>query len=350
MKKIISILLSLVAIFTLTIPTLAVQTDYQQNATIAFSNNGHGQFAITSETPPNTNSIIGKSEETIVATKTKNDEIYHYKENQYLVQASESTYLLTNKIDINVDNFTVNEATLNFYSVSANMREDMVAVIEAQKAIGNDELEISIYAPSFDYSNAVLLANEPVGTSYYTYNHNGYTYYMKNHTIEYRNLSTGMKAKNGTSALSTAKAWGNFIVSAVGTVSDAVAGFGIFSSAYELFKAYRGEALVGSSDDQLYTNLIYDRLMKETSVRDIDGEYIIGNCSYKAWLNRHDCYQFYSDNGESYFDELSLNSVHFSENFENPNLSAVQHYGGSFYIDGFLYTELLGHTVLLMGT
>lgn len=216
--------------------------------------------------------------------------------------------------------------------------------------MNNDDLEIEIYADSDISSEIQPLANKPIGTTYYTYTYGGTSYKMKNYTVAYRNLSTGMIEKTGIDVLNQAQAWLDFTVSALGAVSKKVTAFGIFSSAYDLFKAYRGEVVTGSSQDRIYTNLIYDRLMKETYVADIYNYYNLDCVSYKVWLNRHDSYQYYGSTGQSCSGNHTLNEEHFSENFQNPNPVAIQFPEGSHYIDGFQYTTVFNTIVRLMGT
>lgn len=285
----------------------------------------------------------------------KHRQIHHHKQgesnyDQYLVLANDNTYILTDEVIVDIDDYAANETTFNQYDISDDMREEMDAVITAQKTLGNDDLEIVVYAPSNVSSGIQPRGNAPIGTTYYEHYANGITYKMKNYTVAYRNLSTGMIEKKGTGTLSQAKAWTNFVVSAVGAVSKTVGAFGIFSSAYEAYKASKGAVVTGSSSDHMYTNLVYDRLMKETYAADIYGDYILGCVSYKVWLNRHDNYQYYGSTGRAYYGSDTLNTEHYSENFNYPSPTAIQNAGGGYYIDGFQYTKVFGKTVRLMGT
>lgn len=235
--------------------------------------------------------------------------------------------------------------------ISDYLREDMQKVIDTQKKLNNEDLIIEIYAPGFAYNGIQPLADEPLGVRYYNYYYGGHIYRMKDYSVKYFNLSSGLIEKNGTITLNHAKAFTNFVVSAAGAVSKTVTAFGIFSSAYDLYKTYCGEVVTGISSDRIYTNLIYNRIIKETYAPDpVYGDYPNAGCiSHKAWLDRHDTYQYYGATGNSYLSKPSLNTEHFSENFEDPAPEAILNGISSTYIDGFLSTTIFNTTVRLMG-
>lgn len=348
MKKLLSLLLSLSILFSMSISALAYESQSFSNDEIVLRSNGHGEYSLINSASSNLKNSMKNSDDIITAMPTADSEIYHIKDNQYLTLTHDNNYLLTDKITIQIDNFSANEETLNQYDVSDDLRDEMRAVIAAQKSLGNNDLAIELYAPSAVSNEILPLVALPPETTYYTYRLDGTTFNMKDYMLKYVHLSASKLEKNGSEALSKAKVWKDFAVSAGGAISKSVTAFGVFSSAYALFKEYRGEVITGSSNDQVYTNLVYDRVTKETYVQEFDGSYVKGCVSYKAWLDRHDSYQFYGSTGKSYFGQHKLDAEHYSENFRSPAVTAIRH-GTTAYVDAFQYVTALDMTVRLMG-
>jgi len=340
------------------------RNEYKQFTTIdneiALTNNGHGQFTAIDDATANRMSKdeLVKSFDAVFVTATKDDEIFCYENDQYLISVSESTYLLTDKINVNIDNFPANEALFDKYGISDDSRKEMEAEIAEQKALGNDDFYIEIFAPRINSDrfqekdpNGIPLRtnNESEGTHYYSYydSKTGFTHSMRDVIIASRNRQSGMIQKSGTITLSTAKSFVDFVVTAADISSKTLRAFALFDSAYELFKAIKGPVVTTSSGDNIYTNLWSD-VLKKTTASMWYNSWSNTLVTYKVWLNKHDCYQAYSSTGQSWLETASINQVVYSKNFTSPQASAIAYLGYPTQYDAALSTKIFGTTVILI--
>ena len=278
MKKLLSGVLSLIMIVTFATPTFAVNFDAVEN-TKSFIYNGQGEFIasglnLSSMQKENNISSLNKGEH-IIAMPTDDSEIYMIlNSDKYLVACSENKYLLCDKIDIDIQNFSNNLENFDLYNVSDYLRNDMQNVILEQNALGNEDFKIELYAPSIIDSDVISLQNdEPLGTRYYSYYYDGVYTNMKDYSVKYSDLSTGMIKKEGTSTVDVAKDFVSLIITSAGGIYEVVNAFGSFAgvamSAYDLFENAYGEVINGTADDYISTNIIYSRIVKETYAQDL---------------------------------------------------------------------------------
>ncbi len=317
------------------------QKGVENAETITLSPNGHGEYAKTDE----------KSSNTITATATEDAEIYHIENEKYVVLTANDTYLLVDKVDIPIDTFSKEASVFKDYNVPEELIADIEKTIAEQNNLGNKDLEVAVFAPSLvkTETNAVLnptsnLANtvqlmndiaafgdneitplwsEVLQPTYYTYN--GYS--LMDYMVKYWNSSTGMVERTGVSVKTIADTFIDFSVTAAGVVSKCVAfpAYGILTSALDVYQAIKGPVAYGSNSDRMYTNVIYDKILKSTQVYDYGG-WNVGCISEKVWINRHDTYQFYSSTGESYLNQFSINQVYYTDKYLNPAATAVMYY------------------------
>lgn len=171
---------------------------------------------------------------------------------------------------------------------------------------------------------------------------------MKDANIKYVNLTSSMVEFEGTNAKAQAEGFVNVVVSAVGTVSKTISVFGVGKSLYDLYKAAVGPVDYGRGGDRTNSLLVYDRIVKRTSVYQTGvDEYIEGCVSQKVWLNRLDTYQFYGATGVAKLLQPSINKEHFSENFNNPSMAILM--AGPIYFDEPIRAKLYNTTVVLVG-
>lgn len=356
MKKTIIFLLVLCTLVSISSPALAYIPDLSFSDGVVMQYNGHGEYTITNAI----NSIFPKTKsdsksisvgDAVFAEATNDSDIYRIDSDRYLTLARDNTYLLSDKISVNIDNFSSNEEVFDRYKISEDLRVDMENVIDTQRELGNNDLVIEVYAPSITSSGVQLFGNEPIGEFYYTYvGDYGITYYLKDVTVKYSNLSTGMIKITGTNILAKAKGFISIAIDIGSSLNKTVNAFssvlGFIGSAYDVYKAVSGEVYQGKSGDYMYTNLIYDRVLKATYVREISGTYnMLSYMSYKAWLNRHDTYQYYGETGKGQLTQPSLNLEIYSPNFKDPAHEAV--YGP--LTDSYLYATIHGLKVKLSG-
>lgn len=332
-------------ILNISLPALASNADSSTGETRrAFVDNGHGEYAmLTTLSRPKGFSEIVYAED----NGNEDEDVYELSNGKYLLKAYDSIYLLSDKIEVDIENFESNADVFNRYNISDSFRDDIQSVISAQKALGNEDLVVEIYAPSINEMQP--LADEPLGTTYYTYTVDGVTYDMKDFSVKYSNLSSGMYEKKDKDALPAAKGFFNFVVTCAGAVSKKVTAFGVGLSAYDFYKSVVGEVVTGQSGDRIYTNLIWDEVVKETYCADpVYGDYPNAGCiSYKVWLNRHDTYQFYSETGKGELIQPFLNEVMYSPNFEDPCPEAILSGISTTYVDPWIYTKVFDTRIQL---
>lgn len=230
------------------------------------------------------------------------------------------------------------------------MRDEIRDVIETQKELGNSDFKIEIFAPSIaKTSDMQIMADEPLGYTYYTYNYNNKTYYMRDYSVKYSNVRSDDYEVEGSTALSTAKAFISFVISIASNFSTTLNAFSLGKSAYEVYSAEYGNVGSGSSNDIIRTSLVYSWIHKQTVARDLYGEYAgLGCSSYKAWLDHHETYQYYGAIGQGYLLKPYIGQELYSEHFQNPSPTAIV-YGYTGYIDYFLRTTIHGRSLVLVG-
>lgn len=264
---------------------------------------------------------------------------------------------MSDKINIDTQNFNNNINIFEQYNISDYLKEDMQQVIEEQKEFGNDFFTIELYAPSLDISeeNISTMTIEPLGTQYYTYYYRGKNNNMKDYSVKYSNLNTGMIKKSGISTLSTAKSFVSLIISSSGGIHEVVNAFGTYAgiamSAYDLYKSIRGEVINGTGDDYISTNLIYSRIVKETYAQDpVYRDYPNAGCvSHKVWLDHNETYHYYRTVGSGELTNTPLKKEIYTEHFKNPAPIAIDNGISTTHYDLPLTTSLYGKTIRLTG-
>ncbi len=354
MKRFISCFLILTIMTVMIIPVSAERIDIGNINNMLFAEYvGHGEFEITENISSglinNDINMISNGDKVIV-TATEDEEIYKINEDKYLTLAYDDRYLLTDKIDVCVDDYESNYSVFEEYNVSQNIRDEIRDVISKQKALGNDEFKIEIFAPSVAQAgNVQIMADEPLGYTYYTYNYNNQTFYMRDYSVKYSNVRSDDCEITGSTALNKAKAFVNFVISITSNYSTALNAFSLGQSAYQVYAVMHGNVGSGSSRDIIRTALVYSWIHKETIARDLYGEYAGSGCSsYKAWLDHHETYQYYDTVGEGELFKPYIGEELYSQHFQNPAPTAID-YGYTGYVDYFLRTTIHGRTLVLVG-
>jgi len=321
--------------------------------------NGHGEYTVHKINGSINNNSDKKTmlpENMISIIPTEDDEMYYVSDNKYLVNVYDDKYILAEKVTINSKLYDDNIVIFDNYNIPEDVKNNIESVMISQMEMGNNDLGIELYVPAAVSSDVQIMANEPLGTTYYNYEYDNIIYHMMDYSVKYYNLSTGMIERTGTSALATAKTFTDFVLSIPGVVVDeivehVISAFGLFESAYDLYVAICGPVVYGSSGDRLYTSLIYDRIVKYTYVQDpVFGDYPEPSCvAHKVWLNRHDTYQYYSSTGESHLAKESINMEFYTPNFRNPAPAAIENGFGSCQVDFPFQVTIHGTRVILTG-
>lgn len=362
MKKIISFILVTAIMITISVPTYAAEkTENAIDMTNVFICNGHGEyilFDIDSNITENNELDSFSAENKITALPTVDEEIFKVcNSDKYLVLTANNKYLLSDKIDVDIQNFSNNIRVFEQYNISNYLKEDMQQVIEKQKELNNNFFTVELYAPALvvPEDNVSIMSIEPLGTQYYTYYYRGKNNNMKDYSVKYSNLNTGMIKKSGTSTLSTAKNTTSLVISSASIVCEVVNVFGTYAnvaiSAYDLFKSLRGEVVTGTGDDYISTNLIYSRIVKETYAQDsVSKDYPNAGCvSHKVWLDHNETYQYYRTKGTGELTNTQIKKEIYTKHFKNPAPTAIDNGISTTHYDLPLTTSLYGKTVKFVG-
>ncbi|MBS5702463.1 MAG: hypothetical protein KHW93_01295 [Butyricicoccus pullicaecorum] len=331
MKKTVSLLLCLSMVMGLSVPAFAASEPVTHEEIITLRNIGHGEYALVED------SLTAQMSDDayITATATQDSEIYHYEGNQYLVRNGNGNFMLNEKVDIDTTAFSNNTVLFDTYDIPVLVQEEIKSVMDAQAAIGNDDLEISIYSSVTESGS-------------YSHTYNGKSYTLKDYTTDFRDLHMGPLSYKGSNTWNIAKQVGDFIISKTENISDIVKIFGKFATAYDVATALFGELHTGSTKDEFRIDLVYDRLQKATYVYNTNlGGYQPGCVSHKVWIDTAAVYVFY--NGEQDADVFTVNKEFFSPNYKKPGDTAVKYSGDNFYTDPYLYTTFLGNKLSFSG-
>ena len=354
MKKLVCIISTVGLIFGSIVPIAAYNEIKNEEVIVAeyARYKGHGEYEVCGNSMLNLESESMESGDRVGIIPTEDEEIYYISDNTYLVNAYNNTYLLSEKVQLDSQNYENNIVLFETHNVPENIKSDIAKVIATQKELGNKDFCIELFVPAKVISDVQVMANEPLGEVYYNYFYRNHVYEMKDYSVKYKNLSSGMIEKKGLDVWDYAKLFGDFIFSIPGVADEVIIpAFGVFESAYELYASIRGPVTRASSGDRIYTDLIFDHIVKYTYAPDpVYGDYPNAGCvSHKVWLNRHDTYQFYSETGESCYEEISLNQELFTPNFENPAPTAILNGISSSHVDSPITTEIFETHVILTG-
>lgn len=308
-KKMMSLALALVMCMTLCVPAFANTISESPSYTVTLYPLGNGEYA----TSPMTRSPMARnSDDSISATVSEYEGMLAVSETSFLTPTGNNTYLLVDKIEIDTDNFDTSLATLEDYDIPEDYIEGIETTIAEQKRLGNEELKVSVFAPPTETSQnetRTASANPPI---YYTYKR----YRFKDIITQYSHMSSGMVEKTGKDTMNVARSITNLVISCVGVASKSVSLFGAGLSALAVYEAAYGPVTYGATGDRLYTNIIYNKTVKETdSWSEGNQVWRYGLISYHADITRQETYQYYSAIGEGRLFSNDLNTTMSSEHF-----------------------------------
>lgn len=254
-----------------------------------------------------------------------------------MVRNGNGNFMLNERVNIDTTTFSKNAALFEAHEIPELVQEEIKLVIDAQAAIRNNDLEISVYAP--------VTESNP-----YTHAYNGKNYTLKDYITEFRKINMGPLVHRGIDTLSVAKTVGDIIISKTENITDVLNIFGGFGTAYDVAVAIFGELHTGSSGDQIQMNIAYDRLQKATYVLNEGlGSYQPGCISHKVWINTTSIYQFYGEAGYGESRDYRVNREFFSANYRRPGDTAVRYAGDYYYTDPYLATVIMGNQVSFSG-
>lgn len=314
-KRLISVLLAGCLAASLTIPVgateLATDQEYKARDTITVQSNGHGEYSVVTDSK--VKAATAQNKEVVLAYATEDSELYKVKENKYLMEVSDDTYLMMDCTRLNPDDVSANEMTYEKYNIPEDIQQNIANTITAQKEIGNTDVEVDLFAPSLSAANTT-------SESYYTYGGNK----MKDVSVKYWHLSADSGQKQGSNVKNLAAALKNLALSAGGVVLLPVALFSVADSAFGVYKAACGPVNYGSAADKTYSNTSYDKIVRSTYVG-LGSNYLLGCVSQKVWFDTNSTYQYYQANGKHHTETTFLNTIRYTASWHNAAEVATRH-------------------------
>lgn len=342
MKKITSLFLVLVMLTSFCTAFAASDVSDVSNAqkehadVLYLQEDGKGLYSVSTKSSEN---IIAGSGNIIVAKATEDAEIYHISDEKYVTNVYDDTYFLVDKIDVDTEEFSANDAVFEEYQISDNIISDIEQKIAQQKAFGNDKFAVSIFAPSIleeSTPNEGTYTTQSTTTVGPVYPYGGYSF--RDTLIKYTGFSSDMVKKEGVDAWAIAKSFYDLTITVAGAVFDQVAAFtvyGLAASALDVYEAFVGPVSFGSYGDKIHTMVWYDYIDKITEINYM-GSWRIGCRTGKVWLNNQETFQSYAAYAQTWTTRQILNREIFSDNYkyDNPAKKAIQWVNNYGWVDG----------------
>lgn len=347
MKKLLMFILVVSIVSSMIVPAFAygqdeVDVDLKDLDIVRMESMGHGEFKVSNNQTslPTQKSMSAVSTETgdfVFAEKVDSDEELKISSNKYLIKVDSDTYLLTNKINIDTNNFEKCESMLQEYNVEEQHIKNIQQVIEFQKELKNNDFCVEIYVPD-TYDNDANTLSAETETAYYTYTDKwGQRWSMRDIVVKYSNVWTTAVTKEGTTAKAKSDAFINVVISGVGLVSPPIAVFGVGKSLYDLYVAARGPVVSCRSTDQSISAALFDRKEKLSQYyAPALAKYVDGKTSHKVWMNKLETRQLYNGNKNPFDRTLTINKVEYSQYWDN-NAMTIQPYGWEDYLKFKMY-------------
>lgn len=351
MKKAISFFLA-IAMAVMSMPVVfAVDSKEAVEGTVQFTSVGHGEFKLNNHASFFSNkasdSVNASTGDTIVAYPTEDEEIFETSDGKYLTHAYDDSYLLTNRIALDVDNLEQYKAIFESNDIS-DMYANIEDTVAEQKALGNKAFSVDVYVPDLLGNEGASVAGGTTTVSpEYTYRSSGgVAYRMKDYTAKYFNCTHRPVYWDGTQSKVSAKALVNIMISIAGIGATYISVFGVGVSLYDLYKNAHGEVINSSSSDSVEVSVVYDRLEKETKFFLTSAQnFVSGKTSHKVWLNYLHSDQYYKAKGTHHVDDTFVNRSHYSKYWDN-NEQTIARIGKEAYLKVTYYNS----TVILNGT
>ena len=277
--------------------------------------------------------ISDDSSAVLEAHPTENVEIFQVTGEEFLVHLYGDIYQRKKKLDVNVDRYQLGTDIAREYDLPIEVAEQISEVVREQTQHGNDSLEVAVFEPSVSFLSGNTTAGDP-------YQYKGYT--MQDYITEYRHMTAALES-DGEDCKDIASSLVDLVISGTGIVSQKISIFGAGLSALDFYEKLHGPVKKGMQTDRFYSNVSYDKLVKNTYVYNTAaGGYEKGCQTEKVWLEQQDTYQYYALNGAREYKENRLNITKYTENFKNAPEAAIKFFGPG--RDDFPVELIIGHT------
>lgn len=316
-KRVLSLILTLMTVICC-VPAHALAyeaADDNEKTTVVFQSCGNGLYQINSPDSAN----MRTSGTLIQATSTENEDVFYVSSNNYLVLSHDDNYVLTEKVEVDVNSFSPQ----NYPNIPAEVLNGLQKDIERQITIGNRDFTAAIYSPVAEVTYMPNLSQSSRDSWGDEYPCGPYT--LKDYFVELGNANTGMVSKRGTAVSSWAASLFNLIISGGGLASTEVSIFGVGISALDVFESVFGRVEHTNTNDYISEDTVYNKLGKSTYVL-LNDMWLFSLGTQKITITQVNVYQFYAYSGETSYENVPKNSVHKTENYDNPNM-AIQMMG-----------------------
>ena len=330
MKKMISLALAACMALALAAPAGATGTspksnvdEVSKNDVVVLKENDDGTFTLIGAVGGSGNRAPVQGVTTSATVVRDQDmDILHLSGNQYLTKAYDNVYAKAERVDFNTESYEANIPLINEYDISDEYAQDIREIIESQKAVGNADVEISVYVgeeypavnadmTEAEYTTLAAAANENV----------------KEDILEARNYLTPWRdVVRGKTARDVAKSIANLVVATGGLISAPVSLFGAGMTALAEYQNFFNKQItVPAGSDWQQLRFKFDWLKKTSKVNTPAGA-LTGCISQKLWIAYYYHNQFFAQVGKEHQTSKYVNLNHKSKSWDDSKAIALKNY------------------------
>jgi len=293
----------------------------------------------------------------VVAVAPVTDELlegfYQVGRDTYLVQMTDTVYLLMEKIEVDTENLQNNAAAFAMRDICEERIEELESLIQEQRDLGNEDFSIELYYPAFlDTGGFSPLWNVERTSAIWHYTcRYGRRWELWDVIWAIRGGYPDLiSIARGANTRAAAQAFTSMGANSVGMLHPTLSMFGfvggIIQSAFDLYVASGGRRTftVHHEDWARYT-FRYDRIIKDTRVRrsDLNHGFRTGSLTGRVWVDYVYVMQYYRHGGGILRNRRTINRV-----FESPHLNrrhelAIE--GFNLFLRGVTTNPIQDHSV-----
>lgn len=330
MKKMISLALATCLALALAAPAGATGTsaksnvdEMSKNDVVVLKENDDGTFTLIGAVGGSGNRAPVQGTTTSATVVRDQDmDILHLSGNQYLTKAYDNVYARAERVDFNTESYEANIPLINEYDISDEYAQNIQEVIESQKAVGNADVEISVYVGEA-YPAVNADATEAEYTTFATTTNEN----VKENILEIRNYLTPWRdIVTGTTARDVAKSIVNLVVAGGGLASTSISLFGAGMTALAEYQNFFNEQItVPAGNDWQQVRFKFDWLKKTSKVNTPAGA-LTGCISQKLWIAYYYHNQFFAQVGKEHQTSKYVNINKSSKSWKNSVDIALKNY------------------------
>ena len=343
MKKMISLALAACMALALAAPASATGTsaksnvdEVSKNDVVVLKENDDGTFTLIGTVGDFGNRAPVQGATTSATVVRDQDmDILHLSGNQYLTKAYDNVYAKAERVGFNTESYEKNISLINKYDLSDEEAQEIKEIIESQKAVGNSEIEVSVYVGELHTVDSMNLT----GVSSLATNTNNA---VKENILATRNYLTPWRdVVTGKTARDVAKTIATLVITTGGLSSAAVSIFGAGVTALTEYQSFFNTTIknpLGTDWQQVRFKL--DWLKKTSKVHTTAGD-LIGCVSQRIWLDYYYHNQFFAQVGKEHQTTKRVNLTMNSKSWEDSEKVALYNYHST-VIDPDFQTKIGG--------